>query len=96
MEKLKALFGSEALTWEQLEAKLKDNKEIKLANLAGGTVRRQIDAVRAAANAIGAIKNGELNEGNAAEILGGSDLGVGGDRSGWAEKAEASLANVRK
>lgn len=36
MEKLKALFGSEALTWEQLEAKLKDNKEIKLANLAGG------------------------------------------------------------
>lgn len=36
MEKLKALFGSEALTWEQLEAKLKDNKEIKLANLAEG------------------------------------------------------------
>jgi hypothetical protein len=36
MEKLKALFGSEALTWEQLEAKLKDNKEVKLANLAGG------------------------------------------------------------
>ena len=36
MEKLKALFGTEALTWEQLEAKLKDNKEIKLANLAEG------------------------------------------------------------
>lgn len=36
MEKLKALFGSEALTWEQLEEKLKDNKEVKLANLAGG------------------------------------------------------------
>lgn len=36
MEKLKALFGAEALTWEQLESKLKDNKEIKLANLAGG------------------------------------------------------------
>lgn len=36
MEKLKALFGSEALTWEQLEAKLKDNKEVKLANLAAG------------------------------------------------------------
>lgn len=36
MEKLKALFGTEALTWEQLEAKLKDNKEIKLANLAAG------------------------------------------------------------
>lgn len=36
MEKLKALFGSDALTYEQLEEKLKDNKEIKLANLAAG------------------------------------------------------------
>lgn len=37
MDKLKALFGTEALTWEQLEEKLKDNKEIKLANLAAGS-----------------------------------------------------------
>jgi hypothetical protein len=36
MEKLRALFGTEALTWEQLEEKLKDNKEVKLANLASG------------------------------------------------------------
>lgn len=36
MDKLKALFGTEALTFEQLEEKLKDNKEIKLANLAAG------------------------------------------------------------
>lgn len=36
MDKLKALFGSEALTFEQLEEKLKDNKDVKLANLAGG------------------------------------------------------------
>ena len=36
MEKLKELFGSDALTFEQLEEKLKDNKEIKLANLASG------------------------------------------------------------
>lgn len=36
MEKLKALFGTEALTWEQLEEKLKDNKDVKLANLASG------------------------------------------------------------
>lgn len=36
MDKLKALFGTEALTYEQLEAKLKDNKEVKLANLASG------------------------------------------------------------
>jgi hypothetical protein len=36
MEKLKALFGTDALTWEQLGEKLKDNKEVKLANLASG------------------------------------------------------------
>ncbi|MGI5825238.1 MAG: phage scaffolding protein [Bacillota bacterium] len=36
MEKLKALFGDNALTWAQLEEKLKDNKEVRLANLAGG------------------------------------------------------------
>jgi hypothetical protein len=37
MDKLKALFGEEALTYSQLEEKLKDNKEIKLANLAAGS-----------------------------------------------------------
>lgn len=37
MDKLKALFGTDALTFEQLEEKLKDNKEIKLANLAAGS-----------------------------------------------------------
>lgn len=36
MDKLRELFGEEALTFAQLEEKLKDNKEIKLANLASG------------------------------------------------------------
>lgn len=36
MDKLKELFGTEALTFEQLEEKLKDNKDVKLANLASG------------------------------------------------------------
>lgn len=47
MDKLKALFGEEALTYSQLEEKLKDNKEIKLANLvAGGYVdKRKYDDV---------------------------------------------------
>lgn len=36
MDKLKALFGDGALTFEQLDEKLKDNKEVKLANLASG------------------------------------------------------------
>ncbi len=37
MEKFKALFGTDALTWEQLEEKLKDNKDVKIANLAAGS-----------------------------------------------------------
>lgn len=47
MDKLKALFGTEALTFEQLEEKLKDNKEIKLANLAAGSYvdKRKYDDV---------------------------------------------------
>lgn len=47
MDKLKALFGEEALTYSQLEEKLKDNKEIKLANLAAGSYvdKRKYDDV---------------------------------------------------
>lgn len=37
MDKLQALFGTEALTWEQLQEKLKDNKDVKIANLAAGS-----------------------------------------------------------
>lgn len=36
MEFLKETFGTEALTYEQLAEKLKDSKDIKLGNLAGG------------------------------------------------------------
>ena len=36
MDKLKELFGTEALTWEQLQEKLEGNKEVKIANLAAG------------------------------------------------------------
>lgn len=36
MDKLKELFGEDALTYAQLEEKLKDNKDVKLANLATG------------------------------------------------------------
>lgn len=47
MDKLKALFGEDALTYAQLEEKLKDNKEIKLANLAAGSHidKRKYDGV---------------------------------------------------
>lgn len=36
MDFLKPIFGDKALTYAELEAALKDNKEIKLANLASG------------------------------------------------------------
>jgi hypothetical protein len=36
MDFLKTVFGDNALTYSDLEVALKDNKEIKLANLAGG------------------------------------------------------------
>lgn len=36
MEKLKELYGEKAMTYAELEAALKDNKDIKLANLAAG------------------------------------------------------------
>ncbi|MBO7318444.1 MAG: phage scaffolding protein [Clostridia bacterium] len=60
MDKLKALFGSEALTFEQLEEKLKDNKEVKLANLAAGgyvDVKKHEDTVQELTTANSTIKN---------------------------------------
>lgn len=36
MDFLKSIFGDQALTYDQLAEKLKDNKDIKLANLATG------------------------------------------------------------
>lgn len=36
MDFLKNIFGAEALTFEQFSEKLKDNKDVKLANLASG------------------------------------------------------------
>ncbi|MGN1119349.1 MAG: hypothetical protein ACI4Q4_03255 [Oscillospiraceae bacterium] len=36
MEFLKNIFGDKALTYAELEAALKDSKEVKLANLASG------------------------------------------------------------
>lgn len=63
MEKLKALFGTEALTWEQLEEKLKDNEEVKLTNLASGeyVAKKKYDdkvgELKAANDTITGLKN---------------------------------------
>lgn len=55
MEFLKTVFGDKALTYAELETALKDNKEIKLANLIGGQYvdRAKLDT-----------KIGELNTAN--------------------------------
>ena len=42
MEKLKSIFGDKALTWEQFQAALAENKDIKLADLSlGGYVGKE-------------------------------------------------------
>lgn len=48
MEFLKDVFGNEALTYEQLAEKLKDNEKIKLGNLAEGQYisREKFDAMK--------------------------------------------------
>ena len=63
MDKLKELFGEEALTFSQLEEKLKDNKDVKLANLASGLYvdkKKYDDKVTELTTAQGTINN--LNE----------------------------------
>ncbi len=42
MDKLKELFGEGSLTYAELEAKLKDNKDVKLANLNIQEVARRL------------------------------------------------------
>ena len=39
MEFLKSIFGDKALTYEELQTALKDNKEVKLVNLVDGKYR---------------------------------------------------------
>lgn len=60
MDKLKALFGEGALTFAELEEKLKDNKEVKLANLASGNyvdVKKHNDIVAELGTAKSTIKD---------------------------------------
>lgn len=60
MDKLKALFGEGALTFAEFEEKLKDNKEVKLANLASGNyvdVKKHNDIVAELGTAKSTIKD---------------------------------------
>lgn len=95
MEKLKALFGSEALTWEQLEAKLKDNKEIKLANLADGeyVAKKKFDDKEAELKTANETING-LKE-TVAKFDGADIEKLKKDASEWENKYNTDIAAVK-
>jgi hypothetical protein len=95
MEKLKALFGSEALTWEQLEEKLKDNKEVKLANLAAGSHidKRKHDNVVSELNAANETIKG-LRE-TVAKFDGVDIEKLKKDASDWESKYSTDIAAVK-
>lgn len=95
MEALKALFGTEALTWEQLEEKLKDNKEVKLANLAAGSYvdkRKYDDKVTELGTANETIKG--LKE-TVAKFDGVDVDKLKKDASDWETKYNTDIAAVK-
>ena len=95
MEKLKALFGTEALTWEQLETKLKDNKEVKLANLAnGGYVDKkkyddEVAKLTTANETIAGLKD------TVAKFDGVDLEKLKADAKGWEDKYNTDIAAVK-
>lgn len=95
MDKLRELFGEEALTYAQLEEKLKDNKDIKLANLAsGGFVdkKKYDDKVAELTTAQGTIST--LNE-TVAKFDGVDVEGLKNKASELEDKYNTDMAAVR-
>lgn len=58
-------------------------------------IHRQIDAVKAAAQAAKGIKNDTLDEEQAEDIIGTMKAAVLGDRTQWAAKADAALSKIK-
>lgn len=95
MDKLQELFGSDALTWEQLQEKLKDNKEVKIANLAAGSYvdkRKFDDKVTELDTANETIKG--LKE-TVAKFDGVDVEKLKQDASDWENKYKTDLAAVK-
>lgn len=95
MDKLKELFGEDALTYSQLEEKLKDNKDVKLANLAsGGFVdkKKYDDKVTALTTAEGTIKT--LNE-TVSKFDGVDVEGLKNEAKNLKEKYDTDIAAVK-
>ncbi|MBQ7138976.1 MAG: DUF4428 domain-containing protein [Clostridia bacterium] len=57
--------------------------------------RRQVNAIKAAAGAIKAIKDGTIDEEQAAATMDSIDAMVMGDRTEWIAKADAALARIQ-
>lgn len=95
MDKLKALFGTEALTFEQLEEKLNGNKEIKLANLAAGSHidKRKYDDVIAERDAANETIKG-LKE-TVAKFDGVDVEKLKKDAADWENKYNTDIAAVK-
>lgn len=95
MDKLKELFGEEALTFSQLEEKLKDNKDVKLANLASGLYvdkKKYDDKVMELSTAQGTINT--LNE--KVSKFDGVDLeGLKNEAKTLKDKFETDMAAVK-
>lgn len=60
------------------------------------TFKQQMSAAKAIAGAIGAIKDGTMDEAKAAETVETLDAAQYGDRTEWIAKADAALATVQK
>ncbi len=96
MEFLKSVFGDKALTYAELEAALKDNKEIKIANLASGQYvdKEKFDKAETRANGL----QTQLDEANKT-IKGFKDLDVEGLKkasSDWEKKYKDDTATLNQ
>ncbi|MBR6725381.1 MAG: DUF4428 domain-containing protein [Clostridia bacterium] len=62
----------------------------------GNTFKKQMNAIKAVAGAINAVKEGNVDETVAEETVEALDVMQYGDRTRWIEKADAALASVQK
>lgn len=96
MEFLKDIFGDKALTYAELAAALKDNKDIKLANLATGDYvgKEKFEAeVEKLKTANGTIKNLQ----DAVKKFDGVDVdGLKKQVANWETKYNTDLTTIRK
>ena len=62
----------------------------------GNTIKQQTNAAKAIAEAVGAVKDGTMDETKAEATMDALNAAQYGDRTGWIAKADAALASVVK